>query len=81
MRVLLFDPSSGASGDMIMACLLDLGADPNAVRAAVESVGCGLEISRDEKHHIGTARVRVLSGGKMYNTLAEARSILSVSIL
>ncbi|MGC9516049.1 nickel pincer cofactor biosynthesis protein LarC, partial [Methanocrinis sp.] len=74
-------PSSGASGDMIMACLLDLGADPNAVRAAVESVGCGLEISRDEKHHIGAARVRVLAGGKRYKTLAEARSILAGSSL
>ena len=27
MKVLLFDPSAGASGDMIMASLLDLGAD------------------------------------------------------
>lgn len=45
MRLLLFDPSSGASGDMIMASLLDLGADPDAVRKAVEAVGCGLDIS------------------------------------
>jgi uncharacterized protein (TIGR00299 family) protein len=81
MKVLLFDPSSGASGDMIMACLLDLGADPDVVRAAVESVGCNLEISRDEKHHIGAARVRVLAGGKRYKTLAEARSILRGSSL
>jgi uncharacterized protein (TIGR00299 family) protein len=81
MKVLLFDPSSGASGDMIMACLLDLGADPDMVRKAVESVGCGLEISRDEKHHIGAARVRVLAGGKRYKTLAEARSILEGSSL
>ena len=81
MRVLLFDPSSGASGDMIMACLLDLGADPEMVRAAVESVGCSLEISRDEKHHIEAARVRVQAGGKRYKTLAEARSILERSRL
>jgi len=81
MRALLFDPSSGASGDMIMACLLDLGADPNAVKAAVESVGCGLEISRDEKHHIGATKVDVQAGGKRYRTLAEARSILEGSSL
>jgi uncharacterized protein (TIGR00299 family) protein len=81
MRVLLFDPSSGASGDMIMACLLDLGADPNAVKTAVESVGCGLEISRDEKHHIGATKVDVQAGGKRYKTLAEARSILVGSSL
>ncbi len=81
MRVLLFDPSSGASGDMIMACLLDLDADPDTVRAAVESVGCSLEITRDEKHHIGAARVRIQAGGKRYKTLAEARSILEGSSL
>jgi hypothetical protein len=81
MRVLLFNPSSGASGDMIIACLLDLGADPDAVRAAVESVGCSLEITRDEKHHIGAARVKVQAGGKRYKTLAEARSILAGSSL
>ncbi len=81
MRVLLFDPSSGASGDMIMACLLDLGADFDVVKAAVESVGCSLEISRDEKHHIGAARVKIQAGGKRYKTLAEARSILRGSQL
>jgi uncharacterized protein (TIGR00299 family) protein len=81
MRVLLFDPSSGASGDMIMACLLDLDASSDVVKAAVESVGCGLEISRDEKHHIGAARVKVQAGGKRYKTLTEARSILDRSSL
>jgi pyridinium-3,5-bisthiocarboxylic acid mononucleotide nickel chelatase len=44
MSVLLFDPSAGAAGDMIMAALLDLGADLDVVRQAVESVGCRLEI-------------------------------------
>lgn len=66
---------------MIMACLLDLGASPDAVKDTVESVGCGLEISRDEKHHIGAARVRVQADGKRYKTLAEARSILERSSL
>jgi len=46
MKALLLDPYAGASGDMILGCLLDLGADPMAVTAVVESVGCRLEISR-----------------------------------
>ena len=81
MRLLLFDPSSGASGDMIMASLLDAGADPDSVRKAVESVGCGLETSREERHHISAARVRIHAGGKRYRTLSEARSILAAAAL
>ena len=81
MRLLLFDPSSGASGDMIMASLLDAGADPDSVRKAVESVGCGFEISREERHHISAARVRIHAGGKRYRTLSEARSILTAADL
>ena len=64
-----------------MASLLDLGADPDAVRKAVESVGCGLEISREERHHISAARVRIHAGGKRYRTLSEARSILAAADL
>jgi Nickel insertion protein len=48
MKLLHFHPSAGASGDMIMASLLDLGADLHAVRQAVESVGCCPE---EERHH------------------------------
>ncbi|VUT27487.1 MAG: hypothetical protein SYNGOMJ08_00033 [Candidatus Syntrophoarchaeum sp. GoM_oil] len=40
MRCLLFDPFSGAAGDMILASLIDLGADLEKIRGAVGSV-CG----------------------------------------
>ncbi len=80
MKVLLFDPSAGASGDMIMASLLDLGADIDAVREAVESVGCTLEVSRQEKSHIMACRARVISD-KRYQSLDEAKSILHSSCL
>jgi len=80
MKVLLFDPSAGASGDMIMASLLDLGADPDAVREAVESVGCTLEVTRQEKSHIMACRARVISD-KRYQSLDEAKSILHSSSL
>jgi len=61
MFALLFDPSAGAAGDMIMASLLDLGADEKRVRKAVESVGCTLEVSRQEKGHISATRAQVIS--------------------
>jgi uncharacterized protein (DUF111 family) len=32
MQALIFDPFSGASGDMIIASLVDLGADATVVR-------------------------------------------------
>jgi len=80
MKVLLFDPSAGASGDMIMASLLDLGADVDGVREAVESVGCRLEVSRQEKSHIMACRARVISD-RRYQSLDEAKSILQGSSL
>ena len=80
MNALLFDTSAGASGDMIMGCLLDLGADENVVREAVESVGCKLEISRQERSHIMAAKVDVISE-RRYQSLDEAVSILKSSSL
>jgi len=63
-----------------MGCLLDLGADENLVREAVESVGCNLEISRQERSHIMAARVDVISD-RRYKSLDEAVSILKGSSL
>ena len=75
MKVLLFDPFAGASGDMTIGCLLDLGADPSAVRDAIESLGCKLEISKEQKSHILATRATVTSD-KRYRSLEEAVSLL-----
>ena len=80
MKALLFDPSAGASGDMILGCLLDLGADVESVREAVDSVGCKLEVSRQEKSHITATRAKVISD-KIYHSVNEAESILEGSSL
>jgi uncharacterized protein (TIGR00299 family) protein len=80
MKALLFDPCAGASGDMIMAALLDLGADPDAIRRAVESVGCTLEVTRQEKGHIMATKAGVISE-RRYQSLGEAVSILKASSL
>jgi hypothetical protein len=71
MKSLLFDPYTGASGDMIMGCLLSLGADAKDVSRAVEAVGCSLEISHVEKSHIMATRARVTSDGR-FKSLEEA---------
>lgn len=80
MKALLFDPCAGASGDMIMGCLLDIGADLNAVREAVESVGCELDLARVEKSHTMASKASVTSD-RRYHSLAEAVSILKGSSL
>jgi pyridinium-3,5-bisthiocarboxylic acid mononucleotide nickel chelatase len=80
MKALIFDPYSGASGDMIMGCLLELGADLSAVKAAVQSVGCDLKIAKAERGHISGTRAQVISD-KRYQGLVEARAILQESCL
>jgi len=80
MKVLLLDPSAGASGDMIMASLLDLGADADGVRRAVESVGCTLEVTRQERGHIAALRADVISD-RSFQSPEEAAAILRGSSL
>ena len=63
-----------------MASLLDLGADRQAVRQAVESVGCRLEITRQKKRSIMACRAAVTSD-RRFQSLDEARSILNSSCL
>lgn len=75
MKVLLFDPFAGASGDMTIGCLLDLGADPVVVREAIESLGCKLEISKEQKSHILATRASVTSD-KRYQSFDEALFLL-----
>ena len=60
MTCLIFDPFMGASGDMIIASLIDLGADPAHIREIMESVApVTVDISRTTKKGISATRVRV----------------------
>ena len=80
MRALLFDPYCGASGDMILGALIDLGADLEYVRSAVESVGCRLEVNERRFDHIRAIRVKVISD-KSFRSLGGAIDILKASAL
>jgi uncharacterized protein (TIGR00299 family) protein len=80
MKFLLFDPYSGASGDMIMGCLLALEADTKEVYKAVESVGCSLEVSCVDRGHIKATRAKVISD-RRFQSIEEANSILKGSSL
>ena len=53
MKALIFNPFSGAAGDMILGCTLDLGADRQYVRELIEaSVDVSVEI-REVKKNVG----------------------------
>lgn len=61
-RALWFDSVGGASGDMILACLIDLGVKPDALQADLSSLGnfhIKLEVSRVSDHGITGTRVVV----------------------
>jgi len=61
MTSLIFDPFMGASGDMIIAALIDLGADPSQVRGAMESAApVAVGISRTSRNGIAATRVSVV---------------------
>lgn len=63
MRVLLFDPFSGASGDMVLGALLDLGLDRDLLRAQLDLLPVDrfdLQIERITSHGLTGTRCRVV---------------------
>ncbi|MDO9509476.1 MAG: LarC family nickel insertion protein, partial [Thermovirgaceae bacterium] len=61
MKTLLFDPLSGASGNMILGSLIDLGADIGKIRKAVESAVDGtLSVERTRGSGVEAATVTLM---------------------
>lgn len=59
MRALHFDCFSGISGDMTLGALLDAGADANAVRAGLDSLGLPIQLHVDKIRKGGFAATQV----------------------
>jgi pyridinium-3,5-bisthiocarboxylic acid mononucleotide nickel chelatase len=89
MRVAIFDPYSGASGDMMLGALIDVGAplaDLNALLSLLHLPGVSVSAERAEQHGIHGTRVTVHEGADQpertwsaIRTLIE-RSELSASV-
>lgn len=60
MKALVFNPFSGAAGDMILGCTLDLGADRKTVKELIEaSVDVSVDIKEVVKKGIKALDVRI----------------------
>ena len=60
MKAVVFDPFSGVSSDMIVASLVDLGANKNVVKEAMTSIGdVDVNISKVSKLGISATKVNV----------------------
>lgn len=60
MKALVFNPFSGAAGDMILGCTLDLGADRKTVKELIEaSVDVSVDIREAMKKGIKALDVRI----------------------
>jgi len=55
VRTLHFDCFSGISGDMTLGALVDVGIDPEAIRAAVNSLGLPITMTFEKKKRCGIA--------------------------
>jgi uncharacterized protein (TIGR00299 family) protein len=64
MKALVFEPLSGASGDMVIGSLLDLGADESKIRDAISAFDLELEVKEVEKQGIVAKKVEFVSMSK-----------------
>jgi hypothetical protein len=82
-RLLYFDCASGASGDMLLGALLDLGLPLDALEAALRGLpldGYRLEARREKRGGISATKLDVVvespPGGHSHRGLREIREIL-----
>ncbi|MGB2727705.1 MAG: nickel pincer cofactor biosynthesis protein LarC [Halobacteriota archaeon] len=73
MKALVFEPFSGASGDMVIGSLLDLGADESKIRAAISVFDLELAVKEEIKQGIAAKKVEFISN----TPLGRKRSVNS----
>lgn len=73
MKALVFEPFSGASGDMVIGSLLDLGADESKIRAAISVFDLELAVKEEVKQGIAAKKVEFITN----KPLGRKRSVNS----
>lgn len=85
MKVLFFDCSSGASGDMIVGALLDAGVDFDSLRLALDSLNVpelSIQAGKIRKHGIMATQFRVHARHEhIHRHLSDVTAIISESSL
>lgn len=64
VRALVFEPFSGASGDMILGSLLALGASESSIAAALAAVDLELAVQEVEKRGIRATKISFIARGQ-----------------
>ena len=83
MTIAYFDCFAGISGDMALGALVDCGADPSVLDAAVETLRLGnevtIEVRREARGHAGGTRVLVGVTDRVERTLPGLRRVVEDS--
>ncbi len=66
MKALVFEPFSGASGDMIIGSLLDLGVKESKIADAISVFNLEMEVKEVEKRGIVAKKVEFITKSKKY---------------
>ncbi len=84
MRVAHFDCFSGVSGDMMLGAALDAGADPAAIRAALDSLGLPIQLEIERVKRCGFAATKATiraQDQEDYRFLPDIEAILAKAAL
>jgi len=77
MKALVFEPFSGASGDMILGSLLDLGVKESKIADAISVFNLEMEVKEVEKRGIAAKKVEFITNNKSKKYAERAINVRS----
>ncbi|MHC1610779.1 MAG: nickel pincer cofactor biosynthesis protein LarC [Candidatus Methanospirareceae archaeon] len=78
MKALVFEPFSGASGDMILGSLLDLGVNESKIADAISLFNLEMEVKEVEKRGIVAKKVVFMSNKRAINARSYTDIVRSI---